>query len=90
MRDTMLSGLVAEEIGLNTEDRIDCYRGWVARLACAIYNGEGWDKQALASYLHMGDQGLDYTFPGNPPEELTEDAVLEAIDAMFARFETKP
>lgn len=70
---------------MNTDERMNVYRGWVASLACAIYNGEDWDKQAVAASLHMGDSSFDYAFAGDPPERLTEDEVLAAIDRIFER-----
>ena len=75
------------------EDQVKAYRAWVAELAGVIYNGgkdydgNEWDKQTLASFLHMGDPSLDYVFPEPPPEKITYEDVLSAIDAMFAKFE---
>ena len=57
---------------MNESERLRICQEWAARLACAIYNGEDWDKQAVASYFHMGEEGLSYWFPGDPPERLTE------------------
>ena len=70
---------------MTTTERIYVYRGWVAALACAIYNGDSWDKQTVASFLHMGEQGFDYQFPDDPPEKLTEDDVMAAMDRIFER-----
>ena len=68
---------------MNTREQV--YRGWVAQLACAIYNDEEWDKQTVASLLHLGDKGLDYTFPGDPPERLEQEDFFAAIDRIFDR-----
>ena len=70
---------------MNTAERMTVYREWVATLACAIYNDKGWDKQAVASFLHMGDPSLDYTFRGDPPGELTRDDFIAAMDRIFER-----
>lgn len=67
------------------DDRTAWYRGAVMTLACAIYNEEGWDKQTVASFLHMGDPRRDYTFRGEPPEKLTDDDVVAAMDGIFER-----
>lgn len=56
---------------MNTREQV--YRGWVAQLACAIYNDEEWDK------------GLDYTFSGDPPERLEQEDFFAAIDRIFDR-----
>lgn len=70
----------------NEETRTQIYRGTIAALACAIYNGEGWDKQTIAAQLHMGDKSLDYTFPeGEVPEELSNEDVFAAMDGIFER-----
>ena len=68
---------------MNVEERMRIYREWVAALACAIYNEENWDKQQVISFLHLGDRSLDYTTRGTPPEKMTEDHVLMAMDNMF-------
>ena len=39
----------------------------------------------LAGVSHMGEQGLDYQFPDDPPEKLTEDDVMAAMDRIFER-----
>ena len=70
---------------MNPEMRTHYYRGLAANLACAIYNGEEWDKQTLAALLQMGDPRFDYTFAEDPPERLTDDDVLAAIDRIFER-----
>ena len=70
---------------MNVEDRMKCYREWVAALACAIYNGEEWDKQQVASYLHMGESSLDYSYRGEPPERLELDEAIEAMDQIFEK-----
>ena len=67
------------------DERVVLYREWVATLACAIYNGEDWDKQTVAAFLHMGESRFDYMFAGDPPERLTEDEVIAAIDRIFER-----
>ena len=73
---------------MDAETRIQIYRGWVATLACAIYNGEeDWDKQTVASFLHMGDPSIDYTFRGTPPETITEEDVFVALDRIFERHD---
>lgn len=61
------------------------YRGTIAALAQAIYNGDNWDKQTVAGQLHLGDPALDYTYPGEPPEELTDEDVFAALDEMFEK-----
>ena len=66
-------------------ERINGYRGWASRLACAVYNGEAWGKQQTAAFFHMGDSSLSYEFPGDPPEALTQDQFEAAMDAMFER-----
>ena len=68
---------------MNVEDRMNCYRGWVARLACAIYNGEEWDKQEVAAYLHMGESSLNYAYRDEPPERLEMDEAIDAMDRIF-------
>ena len=70
---------------MNESERLRITQEWAARLACAIYNGEGWDKQAVASFLHMGDSGLDYMFVGDPPETLNEDDFIDAMNRIFER-----
>ena len=70
---------------MNVEDRMHVYRGMVATLACAIYNGEDWNKQTVAGLLHLGDPSLDYVFSGHPPDELTEEDVYAALDRIFKR-----
>ena len=70
---------------MNQEERTHMYREWVATLACVIYTGENWDKQAVASFLHMGDPSLNYEFPGEPSDELTLDEAMEAMDRIFER-----
>ncbi len=70
---------------MDLEGRIAFYRGTIATLACAIYNGEDWDKQALAAQLHMGDPRFDYTFEGEPPETITDSDVFEALDRILER-----
>ena len=70
---------------MDATTRMDVYREQVATLACAIYNGEDWDKQAVISFLHMGDPSLDYTTRGIPPERLEPDDVIAALDRMFTR-----
>ena len=57
----------------------------MATLAHATYNDECWDKQTLARFLHIGDPSLDYNFPGDPPEELTFDDFIAAMDRTFER-----
>ena len=57
----------------------------IATFACAIYNGKNWDKQAVAAQLHMGDPSLYYTFRNDPPEELTDEDVMKALDNIFKR-----
>lgn len=68
---------------MNESERLRICQEWAARLACAIYNGEDWDKQAVASYFHMGEEGLSYWFPGDPPERLTEDDFIAAMRRIF-------
>ena len=80
-----LGARLDEIASLIDPSRIHTYRGWVAALACAIYNGEGWDKQTIAALLHMGDERYDYPFPGEPPEKLTEEDIFAAMDAVFRR-----
>ena len=70
---------------MNEQTRTYTYRGLLAQLACAIYNDEGWDKQAVAALLHMGDPGNDYMFDGDPPAELTPEDVDAALDKIFER-----
>ena len=70
---------------MNVEERMHVYRGMVMTLASAIYNGECWDKQTVAGFLHMGDPSLDYVFRGDPPEKLTDDDIAEALDRIFER-----
>ena len=70
---------------MNQSERMYVYRGMVATLACAIYNGENWDKQAVAGLFHMGEKNLDYVFPGDPPEKLTDEDVMAAMDRIFER-----
>ena len=70
---------------MDAERRMDCYREWVAALACAIYNGEDWDKRAVISFLHMGDPSLDYDTRGEPPERMEPDDVILSMDRMFNR-----
>ena len=70
---------------MNPTERMNAYRAWVATLACALYNDEDWDKQTVASFLHMGDPSLDYSFRGDPPEELTFDDFIAAMDKIFER-----
>ena len=70
---------------MDTEERTSVYRGMICAFALAIYNGEDWDKQAVAAQLGMGDPSLDYTFAGDPPETLTEDDVFDALDRIFER-----
>ena len=70
---------------MNTEERMDLYREWITRLACAIYNEEGWDKQVVIGYFEMGDKSLDYDTRGIPNADLTPDDVIGAIDRIFTR-----
>ena len=49
------------------------------------YNDEDWDKQTIAGLLHMGDPSLDYAFPDDPPDKLTDKDVWDAIDRIFER-----
>ena len=70
---------------MNESERLRICQEWAASLACAMYNGEVWDKQAVASYFHMGEEGLSYTFQGDPPERLTEDDFIAAMNRMFER-----
>ena len=77
--------LLLQEEKINLKARNDVYRGHVSILAKAIYNGENWDKQAVAAQLHMGDEGLDYMFPGEPPEKLEEEDFLDALDKICER-----
>ena len=72
---------------MDAERRMECYREWVAALACAIYNGEDWDKRQVISFLHMGDKSLDYDTWGIPPERLNPDDVILAMDRMFTLAE---
>ena len=68
---------------MDAERRMNAYRERVAVLACAIYNGENWDKGAVISYFQMGDPSLDYDTRGIPPERLEPDDVITAMDRMF-------
>ena len=61
------------------------YRELIATLACGLYNGEDWDKQAVACLLHMGEERLDYTFDGPPPETMTHDDILKAVDDIIGK-----
>ena len=70
---------------MNLEERYQVCRGMVVTLADAIYNGQEWDKQAVAALLHMGDPSLDYAFPGEPPAALTDTDFFEALDRIFER-----
>ena len=70
---------------MNTGERMNIYREWAATLACAIYNGEDWDKRTVISYLHMGDPSLDYDTRGIPPERMEPDDVIAAMDRIFTR-----
>ena len=70
---------------MNVEERYHVCRGMVMALALAIYNGEDWDKQAVAAHLHMGDEAIYYTFRDDPPEKLTDRDVASALDAIFER-----
>ena len=36
-------------------------------------------------FRHMGDPGLSPTFGGDPPEELTPEDVIAAMDRIFGR-----
>ena len=68
---------------MDTEARTSVYRGMICAFALAIYNGEDWDKQAVAAQLGMG--GPNVSSPGELPETLTDEAVLAAIDRIFER-----
>ena len=70
---------------MDDAERIVNLREWVVELACAIYNGEDWDKQQVAAFLHMGEPGLDYTFRDEPPTTISREDVLAAIDRIFER-----
>ena len=59
-------------------------------MAADFYNGEIWDKNRIAMYFCMGDPSLDYAFRDHPPETLTEEDFLAAMDAIFERAETMP
>ena len=59
-------------------ERINSYRGWAARLACAMYNGEQWDREQMVEFLMFDDEI-------EPPEELTLDDAEAAMDAIFER-----
>ncbi len=72
---------------MDVERRMECYRDWVATLACAIYNDENWDKGNVISYLRMGDPSFDYDTKGIPPERMEPDDVLLAMDRMFTKAE---
>ena len=68
---------------MNVEERMNIYRELVVDLACAIYNEEDWDKQRIISALRLGDPSFDYETRGIPPDELTREAVIMAMDNMF-------
>ena len=70
---------------INLEARNDVYQGHVAILTKAIYNGENWDKQTVATQFHMGDRNLDYMFRGEPSEKLEEGDFLDALDKLCER-----
>lgn len=77
--------LLFQKEKINWEARSNVFRGHAAILAEAIYNGENWDKQTVAAQLHMGDKGLDYMFPGEPPEKFEEEVFLDALDKLCER-----
>ena len=70
---------------MNIDARISFYRGMIYTFASAIYNGEDWDKQAVAAQLCMGDPSLDYVFDGDPPETLTDNDISDALDRIIER-----
>lgn len=72
--------------GKSDAEREGVYRGMVAALASAIYNGEAWDRQTVVSFLHMGDVSFDYNMPEEElPDQLTDDLVWQALDRMFEK-----
>ena len=70
---------------MNIEERTNIYRVYIGTLAAAIYNEEGWDKQQMASYFHMGDSSHSYAFPEEPPARLEIDDFIAALDRIFER-----
>ena len=72
--------------GKSDAEREGVYRGMVAAFACAIYNGEAWDRKTVVSYLHMGDVSIDYGMPEEElPDQLTDELVWQALDRMFEK-----
>ena len=73
---------------MNVEERMRIYREWVAALACAIYNNEeDWGKRKVISFLCLGDPSIDYDTWGEPPDEMTPENVMMAMDNIFRRAE---
>lgn len=71
---------------MNNEERTAVYRGMIMTLACAIYNDEeGWDKGTVIGLLKMGDPESGHDTLDDPPEQLTDNDVADALDRIFER-----
>lgn len=77
----LLAGLLSLEGCM--EDREIWYREAIATLACAIANGEDWDLQTVAGFLHMGNEQEYYVFADPPPAQITREQVVDAVDTVF-------